>query len=960
MAEQITGLIAAMQEQQKLQIEQFQAILGQLAQSNANQSSGQLAVNVPRFEAYNREGESWTQYLQRLRQHFTVYSITDADQQRACLLSWVGSEPYGLLTKLYGHEDITSKTLKELSDKLSAHFAEKKHVQAARYEFYNCKMKPDQSYSDWAADLRGIARNCNFTCKGEGCGKSYVDEQIRDVIIKETPHADIRRQCLLESDPSLDDILKKAATYITTTETDRVLKGESSEPTTHQMSSSYKSRRTKPAYQSSSPGGTTPDKTRQTKLKSCPQCYVHHDRKQCPHRTKQCNTCQRIGHISSVCQSAKTSNADNKHYNSGHSVEEKETSSVYQISASTNAIHERQGKQIWINTTVNSLPIKFQWDTGATCSMVGIQGYKQLGSPLCKPTATNLRAYGNSALKVKGECSVTVQVGTTVKHDLRLLVVDSQYGSNLFGLDWSDTFGLSEQGLAAITHSVLSDNTASTSSITPQIESKVHKMSDKFPDVFKPGIGCCKSLKVLIHLKQQAQPSSKPHDIPYSSQEATKCELDRLVAEGVLERIDFSDWAAPIVVVSKPSGKIRICGDYKQLNQRIMVDKHPLPKLDDLMRKLRGGTFFSKLDLADAYLQLELDDNAKQVCVINTPFGLYRYNRMCFGVASSPAQFQRCMDSLVGDLPGVAAYLDDLIVTGRTEEEHWENLSKLLAKLQEHGFRVRLNKCEFFKNSVEYLGHIIDRHGKRPSETSIAALKQLPRPQDVQQLQAFIGKITYYGRFISNLADKAAPLYNLLKTSVKFEWSTECQKAFLLLKEEVMNATNLSHYDDSKTLILATDASSYGIGAVLSQQSSDGETPLAYASKTLTTAQKGYSQIEREALSIIYGVTKFRQFLYGRRFILLTDHEPLTSIFSSERNIPTLTAQRLQRWALILMGFQYDIKYKPTSKHSNADALSRLPWGPDNRFDATEQLEKQEISHATFEEIGSYSLNSNH
>ena len=136
--------------------------------------------------------------------------------QRACLLSWVGSETYELLTKLYGHEDITSKTLKELSDKLSTHFAEKKHVQAARYDFYNCKMKPDQSYSDWAADFRGIARNCNFTCKGEGCGKSYVDKQIRDVIIKETPHADIRRQCLLESDPSLDDILKKAATYITT------------------------------------------------------------------------------------------------------------------------------------------------------------------------------------------------------------------------------------------------------------------------------------------------------------------------------------------------------------------------------------------------------------------------------------------------------------------------------------------------------------------------------------------------------------------------------------------------------------------------------------------------------------------------------------------------------------------------------------------------------------------------
>jgi len=341
------------------------------------------------------------------------------------------------------------------------------------------------------------------------------------------------------------------------------------------------------------------------------------------------------------------------------------------------------------------------------------------------------------------------------------------------------------------------------------------------------------------------------------------------------------------------------------------------------MEKLRGGVLFSKLDLADAYLQLELDENAKKVCVINTPFGLYRYHRMCFGVASSPAQFQRCMDSLTSELPGVAAYLDDLIVTGKTKQEHWDNLGRLLTKLQEHGFRVKLDKCEFFKSSVEYLGHIIDKDGKRPSDSSLAALKQLPVPKDTQQLKAFIGKVTYYGRFISNMADKAAPLYNLLKENTQFEWTADCQHAFTALKDDVVNATSLSHYDETQTLVLATDASSYGIGAVLSQQDAKGlETPLAYGSKVLTSAQKQYSQIEREALSIIYGVTKFRQFLYGRNFILLTDHEPLVSIFSPDKNIPTLTAQRLQRWALTLMGFQYRIRYKRTSKHGNADALS--------------------------------------
>ena len=943
MAENITGLLAAMQEQQKLQMEQFQAIIGQLSKTQAQPT--QLTINVPRFDSYDRDKETWTQYLQRLTQHFTVYNITDNIQQRACLLSWVGAETYELLTKLYGQDDITTKGFNELTARLSEHFTDKKHVQAARYQFYNCKMKPEQSYSDWAADLRGIARNCNFICKKTGCNESYVDDQIRDIIIKETPHADVRRQCLLDTDPSLDEVLKKANTFITTTETDKVLKGETTEPTTHQMASSYKETRSKPQQFNGRPAQ---DAGKPSKLRSCPQCYIHHDRKECPHRYKKCNSCSLLGHISSVCLKANKTTTNSYHSNNV----DDETSNVFQITEATNNIYERRGKQVWINALVNSTPASFQWDTGATCSMVGLRGYRQLGSPPCQPSDTTLRAYGNSALKVKGQCFVSVQVGQTQRENLRLLVVDSEHGANLLGLDWSDEFGLSQQGLAAVT------NATTEYHVDPKgINTQVQELPKKFSNVFKTGIGRCKSHKVSIHLNEGAQPSfSKPRPIPFAKQQATREELDRLVSEGVLKHVDFSEWAAPIVVVSKPSGKVRICGDFKQLNQRIAIDQHPLPRLDDLMEKLHGGQYFSKLDLADAYLQLELDEDSKKLCVINTPFGLYRYETMCFGVASSPAQFQRCMDSLTQKLPGVAAYLDDLIITGSTEKEHWENLNRLLSKLQEHGFRVRLDKCEFFRNSVEYLGHVIDKHGKRPADSAVAALKLLPVPQDEQQLKAFIGKITYYGRFISNMADKAAPLYHLLKDKEPFIWSNACQEAFEQLKSDIVNATHLSHYDQSKMLVLATDASSYGIGAVLSQQDVDGETPIAYASKTLNKAQKAYSQIEREALSIIYGVTKFRQFLYGRKFILVTDHEPLVSIFASNKNIPTLTAQRLQRWALTLMGFQYDIRYKRSSENGNADALSRLPLGPDPTFDSDDDLENQSLSHSIREEISSHPI----
>ena len=207
---------------------------------------------------------------------------------------------------------------------------------------------------------------------------------------------------------------------------------------------------------------------------------------------------------------------------------------------------------------------------------------------------------------------------------------------------------------------------------------------------------------------------------------------------------------------------------------------------------------------------------------------------MCFGVASSPAQFQRCMDTMTVNLPGVAAYLDDLIVTVVSEKEHMDNLQGLLQQLGEYGFCIKLEKCEFFKTNVEYLNHIIDKDGKRPSESSVEAIKLLKRPQNLQELQAFLGTINYYGRFVNNLAENASALYHLLKKSTEFVWSNECEKAFESLKTDTITATILGQYDHTKPLILATDASQYGIGAVLMQNFHDRERPVAHASKTLT------------------------------------------------------------------------------------------------------------------------------
>ena len=218
-----------------------------------------------------------------------------------------------------------------------------------------------------------------------------------------------------------------------------------------------------------------------------------------------------------------------------------------------------------------------------------------------------------------------------------------------------------------------------------------------FSLVLSNALGKCSKTKVSIYLKPDAKPVfCKPRQLPFSRKLPVQAELERLVNLGILERINSSDWAAPIVVVTKPNGSVRICGDFKALNQRIQVDQHSLPTFDDLFEKLQGGCIFSKIDLADAYFQLELDDDSKNLCVINTPLGLFRYRRMCFGVASSPANFQRCVDAMTAGLNGVACFIDDIIVTGANEQEHLHNLNQLFERLRDYGFTVKNRKVRIF------------------------------------------------------------------------------------------------------------------------------------------------------------------------------------------------------------------------------------------------------------------------
>ena len=376
----------------------------------------------------------------------------------------------------------------------------------------------------------------------------------------------------------------------------------------------------------------------------------------------------------------------------------------------------------------------------------------------------------------------------------------------------------------------------------------------------------------------------------------------------------------------KEDGSVRICGDYKlTVNLAAETETYPLPRIEEIFASLSGGKSFTKLDLAHAYNQVELDEEAKKLTVINTPKGLYQYNRLPFGVASAPAIFQRTMENILQGIPRVSVYIDDILVTGATDEEHLQNLEEVLSRLQAAGARLKQKKCSFMLPSVEYLGHRISEAGLQPTNKKVHAIQAAPPPTNQSQLKSFLGLINYYCKFLPNLSHTLSPLYRLLQTRATWEWGEEQQAAFDAAKAQLTADRILAHYDQSKPIILACDASPYGLGAVLSHLVDGEERPVAYASRSLAPAEKGYSQLEKEALAIIFGVKKFHQYLYGRPFSILSDHKPLEGLLNETKAIPAMSSARIQRWALTLAAYDYHIKFKSGRAHANADLLSRLP-----------------------------------
>ena len=398
-----------------------------------------------------------------------------------------------------------------------------------------------------------------------------------------------------------------------------------------------------------------------------------------------------------------------------------------------------------------------------------------------------------------------------------------------------------------------------------------------------------------------------------------------------------SPWASPIVLVKKKDGTLRFCIDYRKLNLVTQKDAYPLPHIEDTLQALSGSQWFSTIDLLSGYWQVGVAENDKEKTAFTTQEGLFEFNVMPFGLCNAPATFQRLMDlTLSGMLwTECLVYLDDVVIFGRTFGDHLKNLDSVLRRLRGVNLKAKPSKCAFFRKQVLYLGHIISHDGVATDPSKTQKIAGWPTPKNIPELQKFLGLASYYRRFIRNFAEIAKPLYRLTERGRKYNWTAECDTAFAVLKLRLCSTPVLAFPDFSLPFILDTDASQSGIGAVLSQEQGGEEKVIAYASRTLTKAERRYSVTRQELLAVVTYIHHFRQFLLGRQFVLRTDHGSLQWLHTFKE-----PEGQLARWLERLQEYTFEIKHRKGHQHQNADALSRYPSQAANELDATNPVDQ--------------------
>ncbi|KAL7293237.1 hypothetical protein TKK_0013377 [Trichogramma kaykai] len=872
------------------------SLLNPQAANAGNQSIVTVGGNIGKIEEF-QGGSDWSIYNERLEQYFSA-NFVDEQRKVSVLLTSIGSSVYKTLRDLCSPTLPQEKTYEELCETLKKHYSPRISVYKERRQFYRLVQGSSENVSQWYARVKKGAVECQFGAE--------LDNRIKDQFVSGLKEGKVLDRIFEENHSTplaetLEIALKKEASLMlsstTSAEINKVYdnKSQPAKSNTDSKKSRGKSENSKQQQQK-----------QQQQRQVCNACGGdNHDFRKCKYRKYKCKICGKQGHLAKVCKT------DSKPTNS---VVEEVTESSEVCYMNVYNINSNKSNSPFDITILIDSNVKFpmEVDSGAEVSVVPFDAYKKYLSKFeIKNSNRILRYFDDTSPKVIGEIDVQITYkNKTVQHSL--VITDENKRKSLFGRDLMFIFGLYVAGIDNVNEHRLD----------------VQNVIDKYASLFDGKLGKFIGRKVSLVLKPGATPIyRKPHTVPFAFKSKVEKELETLEEQGIIFKVSNSEWGTPLVPVLKSDGNIRVCASYNLTVNKYLDDyNYPIPRIEEIFAALEGGEQFTVLDLERGYNQLEVDDKAKMLLAWSTHKGTYAVNRLPFGTKTACSIFQQAIEEVIQGIPKTKNYFDDIIITGSNRSEHLNNLETVLKRAQKFGLKFRLSKCKFLQPQVEYLGHVIDKAGLHKCPSKIEAISKAPEPKNVQEVQALIGMIKYYGKFIPNLATILSPMNDLLKKGRAFEWTASCQLAYDKVKKEIVSDRVLVHFNPELKIKLACDASKVGLGAVLLHVFPDGtEKPICFASRTLIAAEKNYSVIHKEALAIYWSVNKFFQYLKGTHFILSTDHKPLLALLGAEKGIPQMAAGRMQRWAYFLNGFNYTLEYVKGENNSAADGLSRLP-----------------------------------
>ena len=722
------------------------------------------------FSEFDPAVEDFDCYVERLCMYFEANDIAEV-KQKSVFLSVIGPKYYSLLRSLCAPDAPSTKTFNQLVETLKAHVSPKPLVIAERFKFHNRCQTSAENVKDFAAELRRLASTCDFGL--------FLSEALRDRFVCGLADASIQKRLLSEKD---DLTFAKAVDIAYGMEAAASQSAALHSQQTDENSDVYVvGKNVKPAK------ATTSQRHVSASSVACYRCGKKHFSAECPFKQYVCNHCKKVGHLAAVCRSRLKAKA------SSNQLIVHDDESIGQVFHNLS----RKDKPFTVTLEVEGKPVLFEIDTGASVSLLSKDTFQRTWKkkrPPLEVSTTTLRTYTGQQIPVKGRAFVHVSHQGQTK-TLSILVVSGK-GPSLLGRDW------------------IRDLNIGSEIIVNHVDTFQTEL-EQFPNLFKKELGTVNAFPATLHVEEGSRPRFyKARTVPYALRSKVDAELNRLKEAGIIEPVKYSDWAAPIVPVLKPDGTVRICGDYKvTVNQVAKADVYPLPRMEDLFNKVAGGKTFTKLDLTHAYQQLPLTEDSKDLTTINTPKGLFRYTRLPFGVSAAPAIFQRTMDCLLQDIPQVAVFLDDILITGSSEETHLQHLREVLRRLDAEGFRLKKEKCTFMLPEVTYLGHRITSEGIQPTADKVKAVQNAPTPENTSQLKSFLGLVNFYGKFLPHLSSVLSPLNNLLRKGVAFKWGSQQSQAFEKVKGMLQSADLLVHYNPELEVTLSCDDICCGPGS---------------------------------------------------------------------------------------------------------------------------------------------------